>query len=504
MPMQFGAFETSLRGRDSPSVDRGKLHKGCCGSLHGHGVKKERSLRDIPAVDRHMCLETTSSSDESDLHLIGRKRESGAAAVMPVTARSQSSDCHLYAPAQQQQHVVAKRSSSAVVAQRLFSSPTMSTTAKLRAERTMSDGKKMTLEMKRLTERAGLLSASMSVSASSTSNLLSNGRKPRWTRLGECIDAIGDHDSGHFSSSDTESPLGGRMNFVRSMMTPTPEERKQNVILGVSDDEFSIVELRQRQRLERRDYVQGRSPKGAERGSESRRESPSPGPKETRFNLGDRGRRSSDELSSSTSPTVSPPTTPTPRSASSRPSSSEGFHFGSAAARRTASAKGNIKSYAFGSSVKRFPSTRKINLELPPPPGSSSSSASSKGYGSRHKSAPLHAKSYTHGVAAATSSDAEYHYRNPSLSRTSSDPSRNHLSGSSSSSKSGANTSKEKQRDVVAKAWLQFKDDIENAMLQKPNQAGLYKNLSDMMHTKMEMLNESEVGNEIKDGSWKI
>lgn len=38
----LGRFETSLRGGDSPSPDRKHLHRGCCGSLHGHGVPKER------------------------------------------------------------------------------------------------------------------------------------------------------------------------------------------------------------------------------------------------------------------------------------------------------------------------------------------------------------------------------------------------------------------------------------------------------------------------------
>ena len=48
MPQILGSFETSLRGGGSPSLERkNKLHKGCCGSLHGHGVKKEKSIRDI-------------------------------------------------------------------------------------------------------------------------------------------------------------------------------------------------------------------------------------------------------------------------------------------------------------------------------------------------------------------------------------------------------------------------------------------------------------------------
>ena len=53
----FGTFETSLRGGDSPSIERKvKLHKGCCGSLHGHGVKKEKSVRDVVPASRSCSL----------------------------------------------------------------------------------------------------------------------------------------------------------------------------------------------------------------------------------------------------------------------------------------------------------------------------------------------------------------------------------------------------------------------------------------------------------------
>ena len=507
MPMNFGAFEASLRGRDSPSVDRKMLHKGCSGHLHGHGVKKERSVRDIPAVARHVHQDT-SSSDESDLHLIARKRQ-----IPAICARSQSSDCHLIHNTVVAGHTVAKRSSSAVVAQRLYSSPTKATTAKQRAERAVSDSRKMTAEMKRLTEKAGLLSASMSLagggaSSSSTSNLAGGGaRLSRWGH--RLQDEANDPDSGHFSSaSDTEGAGAGgaRMHFVRSMMTPTPEERKKNVIHGVSDDEFSMLELRKRQRKERRDYVHGRSPKGSPSGGPGpRKESPSPGPK--RYPpQGDRGRRSSDELSSTS---ASPPTTPTPRSASSRPSSREGFHCGTVpggGGRRSTSfgttpVSKRAVSYAFGSSVKRFPSSKRLNLELPSSLlGNKESRLAPHG---RHRSAPLHAgRCVNNGYA----SDAECHQmqqRNLSLGRTIScdPPSRSGTVGGSG----GGKSARERQRDVVTRAWLQFKDDVENALLRKPNHTGLYKNLTDMMHTKMEMLNDesTEVGRRQMQGYFR-
>ena len=486
MPMNFGAFEASLRGRDSPSVDRKHLHKGCSGHLHGHGVKKERSVRDIPAVTRH-THQDTSSSDESDLHLIARKRQ-----IPAICARSQSSDCHINNNAVVAGHTVAKRSSSAVVAQRLYSSPTKATTAKVRAERAVSDSRKMTAEMRRLTEKAGLLSAFASAAAGASSSSTSNLASARGRWGNRLQDEANDPDSGHFSSSDTEGAgLGGaRMHFVRSMMTPTPEERKKNVIHGVSDDEFSMLELRKRQRKERRDYVHGRSPKGSPCGGPgSRKESPSPGPKRYPPH-GDRGRRSSDELSSTS---ASPPTTPTPRSASSRPSSREGFHYGTVPGRRSGSfgttpVSKKAISYAFGSSVKRFPSSKRLNLELPSALlGGRENKLAPHG---RHRSAPLHAvRSVNNGYA----SDAECHVqqRNLSLGRTISDPHcRNGGGGSNGKS------AKDRQRDVVTKAWLQFKDDVENALLKKPNHTGLYKDLTDMMHTKMEMLNDeaTEVG----------
>ena len=145
-------------------------------------------------------------------------------------------------------------------------------------------------------------------------------------------------------------------------------------------------------------------------------------------------------------------------------------------------------SYAFGSSIKRFPSSKKLNLELPP-------SLLSKD--KRHRSAPLHAMTSTNECA----SDPECHQRNLSVGRTVNDSnSRTGGGGGSSSSagKCGSKSARERQRDVVTKAWLQFKDDVESALLRKPNHTGLYKNLTDMMHTKMEMLNEStEVGGQM-------
>ena len=71
------------------------------------------------------------------------------------------------------------------------------------------------------------------------------------------------------------------------------------------------------------------------------------------------------------------------------------------------------------------------------------------------------------------------------LSRTYSDP----KGGYYQSGVYGRQNSREKQE--IAKAWLKFKEDIEAAMQKKPN-SGYYKNLADMMTTKMESLNTTD------------
>ncbi len=47
--------------------------------------------------------------------------------------------------------------------------------------------------------------------------------------------------------------------------------------------------------------------------------------------------------------------------------------------------------------------------------------------------------------------------------------------------------------DFTRESWLRFKDDVDNALQKKPNQAGFYKNLADMMHNKMEMLDQVSI-----------
>ena len=45
-------------------------------------------------------------------------------------------------------------------------------------------------------------------------------------------------------------------------------------------------------------------------------------------------------------------------------------------------------------------------------------------------------------------------------------------------------------KNSVTKAWLQFQADIEAALFRKPSNAGLYKNLSDMLHSRMDQLEQ--------------
>ena len=120
----------------------------------------------------------------------------------------------------------------------------------------------------------------------------------------------------------------------------------------------------------------------------------------------------------------------------------------------------NFCAYAFGSSTKRFADDKspgigpivgldnRILRKVPPPFMKSPSDG------------------VQNGVKAAELA----------LSRTYSDPKGTY----------GRQNSREKQE--IAKAWLKFKEDIETAMQKKPN-SGYYKNLADMMTTKMESLN---------------
>ena len=109
----------------------------------------------------------------------------------------------------------------------------------------------------------------------------------------------------------------------------------------------------------------------------------------------------------------------------------------------------NSCAYAFGSSTKRFADDK--NLKKFPPPLMKSPS---DGVQNGAKAVEL------------------------ALSRTYSDP-----------KYYGRQNSREKQE--IAKAWLKFKEDIEAAMQKKPN-SGYYKNLADMMTTKMELLNTTD------------
>ena len=45
-------------------------------------------------------------------------------------------------------------------------------------------------------------------------------------------------------------------------------------------------------------------------------------------------------------------------------------------------------------------------------------------------------------------------------------------------------------KNSVTKAWLQFQEDIEAALFRKPSNNGLYKNLSDMLQSRMDQLEQ--------------
>ena len=47
-------------------------------------------------------------------------------------------------------------------------------------------------------------------------------------------------------------------------------------------------------------------------------------------------------------------------------------------------------------------------------------------------------------------------------------------------------------KNSVTKAWLQFQADIEAALFRKPSSTGMYKNLSDLLHSRMDQLEQVE------------
>ena len=207
------------------------------------------------------------------------------------------------------------------------------------------------------------------------------------------------------------------------------------------EEEEDARELRRQQRQERREYYQRHSPKTKEEKANTRRTvSPSPGK-----------RRGSVESSrdSSTSPPLTPPSTASktlPRRTKS--TSLVSPNSPSVSSPRKASTGGG---YAFGSSTKRFKAPE----------------ADSRGLGSSES-------------LASTS--------HSSLTRTTSD---SRMGGTMPSPKKKLGPS---HKNSVTKAWLQFQEDIEAAMLRKPGGgSGLYKNLTDLMADRMEQLDQVNV-----------
>ena len=345
----LGAFETSLRRGVSPSLERkAHLHKGCCGSLHGHGVKKERPSKELPSMSRSCSLTpfdhqgvgagSGSGSSDNDSNEYARHSLSptgkGRVPDLLLTLQQRRSASTDYGMMSASFHAGQlpnnkNRSSSLThseVANRLYSSPTKSTSAK-RASAAGGQGFR------------------------SKSSPTGGGGSSGGT-YSDCSGSSGDHKE---------------VNFAQSL-TPTPDERRrESLIRGVSDDDLATMEeLRCKQR----------SP----RSPTHRRNSPSPGPKVRVYNVDQRGRRSSGSSSSSLSPPASPSPTNLPlgqltRSVSNRPwsNSSKTTTSSNLSARRTKSsgastprlaAKRASNAYAFGSSTSRF----EAGAEKKPPP----------------------------------------------------------------------------------------------------------------------------------------
>ena len=227
------------------------------------------------------------------------------------------------------------------------------------------------------------------------------------------------------------------------------EEDGQEVDSGLAsgggeeeEEEEDARELRRQQRQERREYYQRHSPKTKDEKANTRRTvSPSPGKR--------RGSVESTGRDSSTSPPLTPPSTASktlPRRTKS--TSLVSPNSPSVNSPRKASQGGG---YAFGSSTKRF--------KVP--------EADARGLGSSES-------------LASTS--------HSSLTRTTSD---SRMGGTGMSPKKKVGPS---HKNSVTKAWLQFQEDIEAAMLRKPGGgSGLYKNLTDLMQDRMDQLDQVRV-----------
>ncbi len=135
----LGHFEHSLRGGDSPAPDRKVLHKGCCGSLHGNGVRKEKP-DPLPTVKKKCSLDSSCSDDSAwDGYFLSSGTPAATFHIKRLAMRSQSSDCAVerrHRSVDTEKITVAstlpRRASSAVVSQRLYSTPTRAATAKFR------------------------------------------------------------------------------------------------------------------------------------------------------------------------------------------------------------------------------------------------------------------------------------------------------------------------------------------------------------------------------------
>ena len=194
------------------------------------------------------------------------------------------------------------------------------------------------------------------------------------------------------------------------------------------EEEEDAREVRRQQRAERREYYQRHSPKTREEG----RRTVSPSPSARRGSMESTGRDSSTSppLSLDMAKTLPRRTKSTSTAAPSPP----------AAVTRKASVGG----YAFGSSTHRF----------------KAGAPDARNLGSTESLSTSHS----------------------SLTRTTSD------------TRVGGGSGRKKvvtHKLSVAKAWLQFQEDIEAAMLRKPGGGhGLYKNLTHLMQDRMDQLDQ--------------
>jgi len=510
--LQPVSFESSLRGRDSSQLE--VLHKGCRGMRHGNGVKKEKLSITNPSVKKKCSLDSTCSEDAGFVYIDGPDfllhKEHFLMHNKKISIRSQSSDTNMDPKMSTGEKSVAVRRSSSAVSQRLFLSSTKSTAAKQKAERINSLGNESSLKISdRRCEKTNLAKAfSAGYSRSQYTGSQTTSSLPRrMTMMKTGKRNVEKMDSGNFSSNDAEQ-MSPNFSFIGENSICN---RKQSMIHGRSDEELSFQDL------------QKSAP-----GQRSRKQSPSPTPKKygnhqsrktanKNESSADRSIKKTAKASStapvgrskdisslsgvyrslprrpksSTAPIVPIKKTSVPRDSScgSRPRFAQGDK---------QSAKQEVSINCAGS--PKNVTTIKITKSMPCPPNISYECANisetkmqadlsaSDLIALDSESNHMHVNRLIEGVKNGCSTpNTRLQGRGKKSNLHGSDVSLNKGNTTPLRSSSTNRQNKSQIRADISATWLQLKSDIENAMQQKPDHGGQYKELKEMlMNNKVE------------------